>query len=303
MKIEWVARNCPLCGSGEQSTVFAESNFEAGKLDEFAFASRKFPEYMHPRLMQCLPCDILYANPAISLDAAGTAYRDAAFDAAAESHSASLTYRKVIEHLATRFVDLSAALDIGAADGAFLEQLIALGFEKVVGIEPSAAPVAAAKPHIRELIKVAPFRSEDFEPTSFSLVTCFHVMEHVADPLALCRDALSLLKPGGAFVAVVHNWRAWSTRMLGRKSPIFDIEHFQLFSPKSAVSLLERAGFGSNASTLIWNRYPVHYWMKLTPLHHSIKRGLVAAAKKSRIGRLSVSVPAGNRAVVGFKKG
>jgi SAM-dependent methyltransferase len=301
MRIEWVERQCPLCGSAENSTVFAESNFDAGKMDEYAFASRKLPEYMHARLMQCSRCDVLYTNPAMSAEALAAAYRLAAFDSQPESRSASVTYRGVIDKLLPRLPDRNAALDLGTGDVAFLEQLIDQGFQDVVGIEPSAAPIAAARPNTRKLIREGVFRPEDFQPASFSLITCFQVMEHVWDPLSLCRGACSLLKPGGAFVAIVHNWRAWSRRLLGRKSPIFDIEHLQLFSPKSAVALVELASFGHTTSTAIWNRYPLDYWMKLFPFPRRMKPGLMAATQKFRISRVPVSLPAGNLAVVAFK--
>ena len=56
----------PLCGSADQSNVVAESNIDLAKLDKFAFASRKRPEYMHPRLIECPSCRLLYGSPVLS---------------------------------------------------------------------------------------------------------------------------------------------------------------------------------------------------------------------------------------------
>ncbi len=50
---EMVARHCPVCGSADESSVFAEANFDLARLDAFAFASRKVPEHMHYRLVAC----------------------------------------------------------------------------------------------------------------------------------------------------------------------------------------------------------------------------------------------------------
>ena len=52
VNVAWVDRACPLCGSSDQSRVVAESNIDLQKLDSFAFASRKSPEHMHPRLIE-----------------------------------------------------------------------------------------------------------------------------------------------------------------------------------------------------------------------------------------------------------
>ena len=61
--MKMISRRCPICSSDDASRVFAESNVDASKLDAFAFASRKVPEYMHHRLIECPVCDLLYASP------------------------------------------------------------------------------------------------------------------------------------------------------------------------------------------------------------------------------------------------
>jgi hypothetical protein len=63
LRVEMVSRDCPVCSSADASRVFAEANFDFARLDRFAFASRKLPEYMHYRLVSCSDCDLLYASP------------------------------------------------------------------------------------------------------------------------------------------------------------------------------------------------------------------------------------------------
>jgi SAM-dependent methyltransferase len=301
MKFEWVDRCCPLCGPGVGARAFAESNINLDRLDEFAFASRKLPEYMHPRLCECTACHLLYGNPVLSKDSISAGYEDAAFDSGAEAEQASRTYQRLIERILPRLPDRDAALDIGTGDGVFLERLKENGFSRVCGVEPSAAPIAAAKPHIRELIQHGLFDPGAFEPGSFSLITCFQTMEHVWDPLDVCRGAHRLLKKGGALVVVVHNRRAISARVLGRKSPIFDIEHLQLFSIQSSLRLFELAGFSGVQAMPIWNRYPLHYWIKLLPFPTGPKRAAISFAKKVPFLQVPIPLPAGNLVVWGFR--
>jgi SAM-dependent methyltransferase len=256
---------------------------------------------MHPRLRQCESCQVVYGDPVLSLESLAAGYREAAFDSGKEAGYASQTYRRLIERIAPQLPDLVGALDIGTGDGAFLERLLESGFTRVAGIEPSAAPLASAKPHIRELIRVGLFDPADFAPGSFSLITCFQVMEHLWDPLAMCRGAFRLLKPGGALAAVVHNRQALSAKILGRKSPIFDIEHLQLFSPDSSRRLFELAGFTKVEARPIWNRYPLHYWMKLFPFPPAIKKKLLGGESKAGVFHIPVALPAGNLIVYGFR--
>jgi len=298
---KWVDRSCPLCGSADQSRVVAESNIDLTKLDEFAFASRKKPELMHPRLIECPDCGLLYGSPVLAPEVLAEGYRNASFDSGLEARYASNTYAREIRKIVPRLPDLNGSLDIGTGDGAFLEQLIHLGFENVTGVEPSDAPYNAAKPEIRERIRKGLFRPEDYRPAGFSLVTCFQTMEHVWDPLGIARAVLPLLKTGGGFVIVVHNRDALSARLLGLKSPIFDIEHLQLFNLKTARGLLERAGYQDVQVGPLWNRYPLRYWMKLFPFRDRVRTALLKLALISRMDKILVSLPAGNLVCVGFK--
>lgn len=294
-------RACPVCGSDSDFRVYAEAQFDPDKLDEFAFASRKLPEYMHYRLNECQRCDSLYANPLPTEEALQRAYVDAAFDSGEEARFASQAYAEFLPRILRRIGEAEGALDIGTGDGAFLEQLERHGFRKLVGVEPSAAPVAQAKPHIRGLIRQEPFRAGDFNPGSFSLVTCFQTLEHVTDPQSLCRQAHGLLRDGGALFVVSHNRRALSARLLGRKSPIFDIEHLQLFSPKSLRYALERAGFRDVELHPVENRYPLRYWLKLLPLPAPVKARALRRLRTSRLGELPIKLAAGNFAAIAYK--
>jgi SAM-dependent methyltransferase len=301
MKLEWTERGCPLCGSVKEARVFAESNINTKGLTEYAFASRKLPEYMHPRLVNCAECGMLYATPMLSAETLAGLYREAAFDSYEESQMTSFVYRRILQRFLGSLPDRNGAIDIGAGDGAFCERLLELGFSGVIGVEPSAAPIAAAAPEVRKLLVHRIFRSDDFSPSSVSLISCFQVMEHVPAPLEIASAALRILKANGIFLAVVHNQRALSAMLLGLKSPIYDIEHLQLFTKETGRRLLESAGFRDVQVYPLWNRYPLRYWMRLFPFPSGIKGGLISFAKYSGLGAIRTSLPAGNIVLLGFK--
>jgi len=286
------ARACPLCGSREEERVLAAS-FDESRLGPLSFASRKPPELMHWRLVTCATCGLVYANPAPSGDALLGAYRDAGFDAAGESRFAADTYARVVKRLLPSLPDRAGALDIGAGDGAFLGRLVELGFSGVVGLEPSQAAREGAPEPVRSLTREEPFAPGVLAEGGFSLVTCLQTIEHLAEPLALCREAHRLLKPGGALVLVCHDRRAWSARVLGRRSPIYDVEHLQLFDRHTVRGLLERSGFERIEVHALVNRYPLRYWLRLARV--SLPLG--------RLGALAFSLPVGNLWAVGYRPG
>ena len=143
-----------------------EANVEDDSLGDLAFASRKPPEFMHHRLVQCPVCDLLYASPAPAAERLAGAYESAGFDSEEEARFASQTYSRLSARVLSQVPAHGRALDIGTGDGAFLRELLARGMDPddVVGVEPSAAPIAAADPAVRPLIRQGIFSADDFEP-------------------------------------------------------------------------------------------------------------------------------------------
>jgi SAM-dependent methyltransferase len=294
-----VSRPCPLCGSEDDSQIFAESNVDPSKLDAFAFASRKLPEYMHHRLVKCPVCTLVYSCPVPPPDSLAQAYEEAHFDSSEEGRCAARTYAGYLAKFVDRLPDRDGALDIGAGDGAFLKELLDLRFTRITGVEPSSAPIAAAEPDVKGLLVRDIFRAENYDPGTYSLITCFQTIEHVPGPSALARDAFSLLRPGGALFIIGHNLNSLSAKVLGMRSPIFDIEHMQLFTIKTARELLRRAGFERIEAYGTVNRYPMHYYAKLLPIPN--KAAVLRMMKSSPVGKIALSAALGNLGVVGFR--
>jgi SAM-dependent methyltransferase len=291
---EFTERSCPSCGCTDDSQIFANQRLDFAALDEHAFASRKRPEHMRLRLVECPSCDLAYASPIPSSEALARAYDDAAFDSAEEARFAASSYAKELGDLIATLPDRRGALDIGTGEGAFLTELLKLGFEEVGGVEPSSAPIEVADPGVADLIEHDVFRADIRPPGSLSLITCFQTIEHVPDPAELVRDAAALLKPDGVLVLVCHNRRAPANRLLGMRSPIIDIEHMQLFSPRSVEELLGRAGLRETAHRTIRNRYPIRYWTRLLPLPSGPQATLLRVLERSGLGARPLTLGVGN---------
>jgi SAM-dependent methyltransferase len=276
-----------------------EANLKPDSLDDLAFASRKPPELMHHRLVECAVCDLLYASPAPTAEQLEGAYEGAGFDSEEEARFASQTYARLAAPLLSEVPARGGTIDVGTGDGAFLGELLARGLQAgdLVGVEPSAAPIAAADPAVRPLIRHGIFSADDFEAEAFRLVTCFQTIEHLPDPREFFDGARRILAPGGALMIVCHDRRSLVNRMLGKRSPIFDVQHMQLFSRPSMNELMERSGFERLRLRHIVNRYPLRYWMRLAPLPTSLKE----RARASRLGSLPLPLPVGNMVAIGFK--
>ena len=174
-----------------------EAEFDPSRLTRMSFSSRKEPEYMHYRLVECAACDALYASPAPRERHLARAYREADYEATEEAGFAARTYARLLRPILARLPERGAALDIGAGDGAFVEYLLDAGFAEVVGVEPSRAPILAASERVRPMIREGVFKADDFEPDHFHLITCFQTLEYLHDPDEVLWTFPSLLAPGG----------------------------------------------------------------------------------------------------------
>jgi SAM-dependent methyltransferase len=297
-----IYRSCPVCGAGHESAaLFFENNIDPAKLSSFSFASRKNPEFMCHRLVQCPTCDLVYANQPPSEDELSHAYHAADYDSSEEANDAAVAYIQAMQSALHTIERKQSALEIGTGTGVLLEHLSNAGFTRLIGVEPSAAAIAAAPKHRHAWIREGMFNENDFEPASFDLICCFMTMEHVRDPKVIASAAFRLLRPGGIFVTVTHNYHSLVNRLLGKRSPIIDIEHMQLFSDRSIRHLFDAVGFTQVEVKGFANTYSMIYWTRLSPLPGRFKATALRLLDSLGWGKAKLSVNVGNSMTVGIK--
>jgi SAM-dependent methyltransferase len=295
-------RRCPVCdASSERATLFLKERLDTARLNEYSFASRKVPEFMNHKLVRCEECDLVYVESPPHQAELAQAYHVAAYDSASEASDAAATYVAALKPVLAGLPRKNSVLEIGTGTGVLLEKLADEGFETLVGVEPSSAAIAAASAKTRASIRQGIFEEDDFEPESFDLICCFMTMEHVADPGKIARSAYRLLRAGGAFVTVTHNYRGLVNRVLAARSPIIDIEHMQLFSRKSLRRLFEASGYRNVRLQALRNSYALEYWLRLAPLPAKLNRTVLALATRLGLSGRKLAVDVGNVLCAGTK--
>jgi len=297
-------RSCPVCGAKRaHARVFMSASYDTRRLTGASFASRKAPEFMSYRLLRCRGCETVYAAAAPPAALLAEAYAEADYDSSEEAALAADTYAAALAPVVAALPQRGRVLEIGTGTGVLLQRFLDAGFREAVGIEPSAAAIAAAAPAVRGMIRKGVFVESDFKPCSFDLICCFQTLEHVADPRALALSCARLLRPGGVLALVTHDYAAPLNWLLGRRSPIIDIEHLQLFCRSSLNWLLRDAGLGSREIRTLVNRYPLRYWLRLTPLPGGMKRAVGGVFASLRLDRARFGFNVGNLLAVGRKPG
>jgi SAM-dependent methyltransferase len=296
------ARFCPVCcASASEATQFVLKNIELSRITDFSFSSRKSPEYMSHNMVVCQRCDLVYADSPPLEEELVKAYHSASYDSTEEANDAAQAYAQAILPILEKIKNKTSALEIGTGTGIFLDYLKKSGFSNVVGVEPSIEAIKSAPVSRQAMIINGIFDENMFEANSFDLICCFMTMEHVYDPLLLSKSSMRLLKPGGAFVTVTHDYRSVVNKLMCNKSPIIDIEHLQIFSKKSIYELFNRTGYNFVSVESFINRYSFSYWLKLSPIPIILKSYLERIFSISFFKRRRIGINVGNTITAGFK--
>ncbi|MGC2777792.1 MAG: bifunctional 2-polyprenyl-6-hydroxyphenol methylase/3-demethylubiquinol 3-O-methyltransferase UbiG [Bradyrhizobium sp.] len=111
-------------------------------------------------------------------------------------------------------------LDIGCGAGLLCEPFTRLGAQ-VVGVDPSASNIAAARLHAEKGHLSIDYRCTTVEEMDlrerFDIVLAMEVVEHVTDVSAFLGRCAALLKPGGLMVVSTlnRNWKSFALAIVG----------------------------------------------------------------------------------------
>ena len=102
-------------------------------------------------------------------------------------------------------------------------------------------------------------------------------------------------------MTVSHDYRSLVNRMLGKRSPIIDIEHMQLFSERSVRHIFTSTGYSDISVNAFVNRYALRYWIRLAPLPRTVKSVLSSSMAHTELGKIKIGLNVGNIITAGFK--
>ncbi len=135
-------------------------------------------------------------------------------------------------------------LDVGCANGEFLLQMQALGWE-VEGLDVDEASLSQARA-AGLLVHAGALASAALPPSSFDAITMSHVLEHVPDPHETLRAAHGLLRPGGVLWIATPNAWSLSRRRYGRDWLSWDPpRHLAVYTTEAVRGMLRDAGFAT----------------------------------------------------------
>lgn len=205
------------------------------------------------KLKVCGACHVVFFAPMPTQKELSAFYNNGYHDDFGRSTMAGETFAKgryqALESLLTAHIPSLIAkrdkllLDVGCGTGDFLYAAKLAGWE-VTGTELARSAVHKANKKLDDSVLEGDILSLDLPVASYDLVTSYHVIEHLIDPVGMLHRCYQLLSSEGVLFIETPNIGSLGARIRGaRWSHIIPPEHIVYFSSGSLQYALRKAGF------------------------------------------------------------
>ncbi len=230
---------CPLCGGRDAVVTARHRDRLLGIEGEFTTT-------------RCTVCGLHYLNPQPTHEELARyypetyePYRADKQDEVSKLKRLSIEYGLAKRRRAvTRYKAGGRLLEIGCANGLFLNAMRRRGNWELQGLDISPHAVSAAREQLGLDVFQGSLHEAQFATGSFDAVVMWDVLEHVHDPAATLGEIRRILAPDGVLVFRLPLLDAWERRWFGRYWSGWDApRHLTLFSRHTLGLMLARSGF------------------------------------------------------------
>jgi 2-polyprenyl-3-methyl-5-hydroxy-6-metoxy-1,4-benzoquinol methylase len=293
-----IRKKCPLCNYANiKNKIFLKKNIN--KLNIESFSSRKIPEFYNFKFVVCKNCSLVYSVEFINAKQLKKFYEQSVYKSLEDEIDAANSYFKKIKKI-IKFPNKNI-LDIGCGAGSFLNILKDNKCKNLIGIEPSIRAIKLADKRIKRKIINNFFENTKLPKNYFNYIFSFMTLEHLINPKRFLLRAYKLLKKDSYMIICTHNVNGIINRVLNKKSPIIDIEHYNLFSKKTLNLMLKNTGFKNIKNYTLINKYSIIYLINLLYIPKFIKKSIITLINKTILSKIKIFAPLGNFITVAQK--
>ncbi len=235
---------CPMCKSGGFEPLFTAAN--------------GFP------IVRCQQCQLAFSDDRNSPrpDQLYPPFDQSASLALDSLRSALAVFLRQREGVVKRFKQSGRLLDYGCGAGAFARWMAQHGFESV-GLEPFSLCEPQEEPNLK-LVR-APLEEAERNLGKFDVITLWHVLEHLHEPVDVLTRLSKLLTPDGVLIVAVPNFSSWqSTLFKGAWFHLDPPRHLLQFEPETLAECLSRAGLATVGEVRFLPEYGSSGWIQST---------------------------------------
>lgn len=298
-----VYTKCPICGSKKNYQVLYPSNFGYSDFNKNVFSARRLPDRLHYKIVKCKKDGLVRSNPILPEPSILKLYKKSEFTYSTETKNLSKTYFRALRSVLKNLSKNAKILEVGCGSGFFLDYLMGLGYNNVYGIEPSEDARKKAMPSVKNRIKNTTLTRSIYKTNEFDLICFFQTLDHISNPNLFLSNCYRLLKKGGYIVSFNHDIQSISSKFLGEKSPIIDIEHTYLYDQQTVSKLFQRNKYHKRIVYSPDNIISLRHLLWLMPIPINLKKSLLSTKSKvlNSLLNKSLSLKLGNLCIIAIK--
>lgn len=296
-----IDQTCAICGKKSSYKVLYPANFNNNHFNKKIFSARRIPDRCHYCLVKCNNCGLIFSNPILEEKEIKKLYVESKLTYYDEIENLNKTYGKYLKKVESTVSKKNNILEIGCGNGFFLKEALKQGFKNVWGVEPSISAINKAPKNIKNNIKQDIFKKGLFKGNFFDLICFFQTLDHIIDPNGFIKNCHEVLINEGEIFCIVHDSNSLLAKLLGEKTPIFDIEHTYLYNKNTLRKIFEKNKFEIVREFNIKNEYSLKYWIRLFPTGKTIKKVLENIIKLLKLENKTIEISAGNIGIVARK--
>lgn len=239
--LAWDDSPCPLCGGTA-----------AGPVLEAPDPAPAGPRGLVFAVVRCDGCGLHYTNPRPDPETIGGFY-PADYKPHRRPRKMVATGRSLLNRLTGRSAPerrgelawhgAGRLLDFGCGGGAFLKRMADRGWQ-VTGLDAAVGAVAEVQREFGLKALAGTLPHPELRPGTFDVVTMWHALEHVHEPLEILREVHRLLVPGGRLIVACPNRTCWAAGRFGADWFGLDLpRHLTHFDRATLTDALTAAGF------------------------------------------------------------
>tara|TARA_Y100000389_G_C17426256_1_gene499714 strand:- start:265 stop:1188 length:924 start_codon:yes stop_codon:yes gene_type:complete len=269
MKIDYIKRNCPICGSkSSKEEIYSKSRAEK---TEFSLLKEIWNGFFKEKIIftysRCNKCKTLYCPTFFSNKHLEELYGQMPANMDQVPLSALKKTQKGYFDFLKKHSDLSGNfLEVGPDIGLFTENCVKEGdYQNYWLLEPNIS----VKNELKSVVsgKESSIIHEMFDfskipDNSISTVVIIHVMDHLIDPLEYLESMKKKLKKDAKILIVTHDEKSILRKIFKIKWPPFCLQHPQLFNLKTTENFLNRLNYEIIAQDKTKNYFKISFLLK-----------------------------------------
>lgn len=301
--MKMIKTRCPICNSLEDYTILYKSSFNDSDINFEVFSARRLPDSIHYQIVKCKNDKLVRSNPICEDISYKNLYKNSKFNYADQVDNLTVSYLNALGRVLPKLSKDARILEVGCGNGFVLSALLDAGYNNLYGIEPSLDAILRADSRIKDRIIADVLRDGIYKRESFDFIFFFQTLDHIQDPNTFLNICNNLLSPGGYILCFNHDIESLSSRFLGEKSPIIDIEHTYLYSKETITKIFTKNNFRTVAvyspKNIVSFRYLI--WLLPIPIKFKLKLLNLKGRAANFLLRQRVKLSLGNLCIIGQK--